>query len=415
MERTRRLETDGQGPRPSTQSSSYCPITDQGSSCLLYTIPLQSACLSSCPTAVDSFASRCMHRTHSAPVFQPQFSATASCRPWAILLSIPSANSGRTTVQYSTKDTGTGTDRHAHARSEAQLAQQAGPPFERAETHTGTVKLGIGSRHHSWACDYSWAPGPLPPGLVIRQSRAVLAVKENTWHSAAISPLLPAARPRSRPPARCLPHSRRRLLPIDPEIHSPVASSSPGTSRISRLQRRPTAPEGTHSPSESQSQGSGPSADQACWSVGLSPILFCAAPSAPSFGRLCASVSRLRPSARPGPQQAPGLGTDPEPASGLRAARTTRYCRRTHSHIRAPYCTAHNGQPVTLTPPARRLLRVSSALPVPIPTERLAHRRSAFCAHLIAWELHIPSTSRCLARCIWRFSSDACRHPCHFS
>lgn len=151
----------------------------------------------------------------------------------------------------------------------------------------------------------------------------------DTTHSAEIFCLITARPPCSRPPARCLPHSRRRLLPIAPEIHSPVASSSPSNSRISARQTRPTGPEGTHSASESQSQGSGPSADQAFGPL-ASALSFPVLPH--PLHRLGASAPPSPSSAHPGRQQAPGLGTVPEPASGLRAARTTRYGRRrTHS------------------------------------------------------------------------------------
>lgn len=235
------------------------------------------------------------------------------------------------------------------------------------------------------------------------------------------SPLLPTARPRSRPPARRLPHSRRSLLPIAPEIHSPVASSIAEHSRISARPPRHTGPEGTHPASESQSQARArlPIRLVVHWPQPY-PVLCCPIRSIvwPSF--------RLRLCAHPGRQQAPGLGTVPEPDSGLRAARTTRHDRRRihpHEHRTASHGTAphllpdgHNGQPVALAPPARRPFLVpSAALAIPISTPCLTRQRSAFCAHLITGELHISSPSRCLARSIWHFPPDAHRNPCHLS
>lgn len=232
------------------------------------------------------------------------------------------------------------------------------------------------------------------------------------------SPLLPPARPRSRPPGRCLPHSRRSLLPIDPEIHSPVASSIAEHSRISARPPRHTGPEGTHPASESQSQARArlPIRPVVHWPQPY-PVLCC-----PIRSIVCPSF-RLRLCAHPGRQQAPGLGTVPEPDSGLRAAGTTRYDRR-RIHSRqdrtAPHRTAshllpdgHNGQPFALTSPARRPFPVPSAIPISTPC--LSRQRSAFCAHLITWELYISSPSRCLARSIWHLPSDAHSHPCHLS
>lgn len=151
------------------------------------------------------------------------------------------------------------------------------------------------------------------------------------------SPLLPpAARPRSRPPARCLPHSRRSLLlPIAPEIHSPVASSIAEPSRISARPLRPTGPEGTHTASESQSQGAGPSADHACGQLSLSPILSCPALSHPLH----------RIAVPPSPCLCPPRNLSRRqlsvpcrsPTRGLKAARTARFDGRQYPHTYAPH------------------------------------------------------------------------------
>jgi hypothetical protein len=156
----------------------------------------------------------------------------------------------------------------------------------------------------------------------------------DTTHSAEIlSPLLPPGRPRSRPPARCLPHSRRRLLPIDSEIHSPVASSSPSTSRISAPSKTPSRPRTDPSSLREPISGLRPVCRSGFWSIGLSPT--CPFLCCPIRSIVWPSLRpRLRPSAHPGRQQAPGLGTVPEPAAGLRAAR--------NDEIRSPpYPLAH--------------------------------------------------------------------------
>lgn len=122
-----------------------------------------------------------------------------------------------------------------------------------------------------------------------------LELDAQCWNPRA--PLLPAARPRSRLPARCLPHSRRRLLPIDPEIHSPVASSSPSTSRISARPPRPACSEEPRSASESQFQAPArlPIRLVVQLASALScPVLSCPVLSTPSSRRLSVSVS-VRP------------------------------------------------------------------------------------------------------------------------
>lgn len=227
----------------------------------------------------------------------------------------------------------------------------------------------------------------------------------------ALAPALPPAVSHT-PDEACCQLILRSIL----QLHHP----SPSTLGFPHAHHAIPAQEGPIQPQRANLRP-GPVCRSGLWSIGLSPILCCAAPSSPSSGRLSASVSvPTRDVSRPQVSV-----PCPEPDSGLRAARTTRYDRRRihqREHRTAPHRTrtasqllpdGHNGQPFALTPPARRPFPVPSAIPIPTPC--LTRQHSAFCAHLITWELHISSPSRCLARGIWHLPSDAHRHPRHLS